>query len=221
MTYRRQHQWIIMSVLMMTLFVAQDVWAQRGRGMFGANRVQLASLEKVQTELKLTDEQKKLAQELSDKFVEDRREVFQANSGGDFAAMREQVTKLGDEATATLTAKLDEGQQKRLTELYVQVNGTNALFDQVVSAGLKISDEQKPKLAEARQANFDAMRAAFQDTQNMSDDERREAFAKLRSEGDTRLLAVLNDQQKSDFEKMKGVELELDLSSLMRRPGGN
>ena len=208
--------------LSLSLFLTEFASAQRrgGRGFFGAARIQLASLKEVQSELKLTDEQKKAAEDISQQLNDDRRELFQGGGGSDFNAMREKMQKLNDDADAKLTKKLDDGQRQRLMEIYVQVNGTSALADKEVAKALEISDEQQKALTSAQDENRQAGFRAFQDFREMSDEERREAFAKLREEGDQRMLAPLNDAQREQFGKLKGEEIEIDMSQLFRRRGG-
>jgi hypothetical protein len=197
----------------------------RGRGFFGfgVSRVQLATLDEVQSNLKLSDAQKASASDIGQKVRDERRAAFQGGGGGDFAARREQMQKINDDADAKLVALLDEGQQKRLTEIYVQVNGTNALSDVAVAKALQLSEDQQQKLAAARDENRESMRESFQGFRDMSNEERQEAVAKFRKEADERLLAALTDEQREQFGKLKGEELEIDMSQLRRggrRQGG-
>lgn len=205
------------------LAMPQLVSAQQGRGgaMFGAARVQLATLPEVVAELKLTDEQKKNAVEISDKLREDRRELFQSGAGDDFAALQEKLQKLSSEATEKFVVTLDAAQRKRLTELFVQANGTRALNDAEVSKALEITEEQGRKLSELRQESSQAVRDAFQDLQGASQEERREALGKLRDEWDKKFLAVLTDAQRQQLDQMKGKVIELDLSPLAPRRQAN
>jgi hypothetical protein len=207
----------------LSLALTQFATAQRGRGLFGGPaRIQLCTLEQVQADLKLTDDQKKLAEEINQKLNDDRRGLFQGGGGGgDFAAMREKMEKMNDEASAKLTEKLDDAQRKRLTELYVQTNGTSAIVDKEVSEALKVTPEQAKSLAEASDKNRQDRFGAFRDFQDMSDDERQKASEKLAKEGDERMLAVLTNEQREAFGAMKGKELEIDISPLFRgRRGG-
>jgi Spy/CpxP family protein refolding chaperone len=194
--------------------------AQMRRSPFGTSRVSLATLEPVQEELKLTADQKKLADELHDDLTEDRREVFQGG-GGDFEAMRKEIEELDAAATGKLTEKLDDSQKGRLTGIYVQANGPNALADLAVMEALELTDEQKGKLESARQDNRDDFFDAFQDFQGMNDEERREAMTKLRDDADARLLAVLTEEQRAEFEELEGEEVDYDLNELRGGfPGG-
>lgn len=206
--------------LMVLASAGEEASAQMRRSPFGTSRVSLATLTPVQKELKLTDEQKGQADELHDQLTEDRRDVFQ-NGGGDWDAMRKDLEELDAEATAKFTEKLDDGQKQRLTEIYVQANGPNALADAAVLEVLELTDDQKTKLEDIRQANRDDMFDAFQDFQNMSDEERRETMNKLREDADARLLAALTDEQREAFAKLPGEEVEYDLAEIRGGfPGG-
>ena len=143
-----------------------------------------------------------------------------SHAGGDekvaSLAMREKMTKMNSEATEKLVAKLDDTQKKRLTEIYVQQNGASALMDPAVAKTLEITEEQTKALEAAVAENRQAMMESFRNLRDSSQDERMEAMTKLRSEGDERLLKVLTDEQKAAFGKMKGEELEIDRSELLR-----
>lgn len=217
MSYR--HILLIALGFGLLVFLSENARAQMRRSQFGTSRVSLATLPPIQEELKFTDEQKKLADELHDGLTEDRREVFQTG-GGDFDAMRVKIEELDAAATREFVEQLDDTQRKRLTEIYVQANGTNALADPSVIEELQISDEQQAKLNEARNENRQAFFGAFQNFQGMSDDERREKMANLQKEADDRLLTELTDDQRTAFGKMPGAEIEFDLTELRGGFGG-
>jgi hypothetical protein len=198
---------------------ADQANAQMRRSPFGASRVSLGTLEPVREAVKLTEEQQKLADELHDQLMEDRRDVFQ-NGGGDFEAMRTEMEELDAEATKEFTDKLDDAQNTRLTEIFVQANGPNALADGAVMEALKITDDQKDELEGIREENRQSFFDMFQDFQDMSDDERREAMTKLQQEADDRLLGGLTDEQKAAFEKLAGEEVDFDLAELRGGFGG-
>ena len=211
---------VVCASLTFLLAMSQYAEAQRGGGRFGgASLVRLVSLEEVQEELKLTDEQTKKAADLNEELRSDIREAFQAvrDAGGDFAESREKMRKLQQEASATFAEVLEERQQQRLREIFVQVNGASALSDKHVAIALKITDEQKKKLKQITADGFQTMRDAFQDLRDAPQEERRDKFAELREKGSVQLLAVLTKEQTDAFEKMKGEEIELDLSQLRRR----
>jgi hypothetical protein len=216
---------VVVASLALMLATAELAQAQRGQGRFGGrfgvvSAAQLVSLEQVQAELKLNDEQKGKATGISEQLSSDRRELFQGGAGGgDFAQVREKMEKLNSEATEKLMAVLDQGQRNRLKELVLQVNGAASLTDAAVAKELKITDEQKSKLEEIRDANRQAIQDANQDLEGASQEERREKMTQLRREGQEKLLAVLTTDQRAQFEKMQGTKIELDLSQLRRGRG--
>lgn len=217
---------IVLAVVATVLSATQPVSAQQRRGRRGGGRgvtrVQLTSLKNVQAELKLTDEQKKLTAEISEKLNADRTEMMREarDGGGGFAEIREKFTKMNAEATSKLVAKLDDAQKKRLTEVFVQVNGLNSLRDKEVSATLKITEEQTKKLTEVQTKNREAMREASRNFRDMSDEERQTATKKMTKESNERFTAVLTDEQKEMFRKLKGEKIEIDMTQLRGRRGG-
>jgi hypothetical protein len=205
------------------LSLASTAHAQRGGGggRFGRNisRVTLAGLDQVQAALKLNDDQKSQVTAINDKLRDDRRELMQgAGGGGDFAAMREQLDKLTNDATTQLMGHLDDAQKKRLTELYLQAAGTAALSDADIVAALALTDEQKKQLDEHQTAYNDAVRDAFQ--QGEDQQARRDRMTALRTEYDEKMMAVLTADQKAKLESLKGEKMELDLSALRGFGGG-
>jgi Spy/CpxP family protein refolding chaperone len=203
------------------LIAASTASAQRrgfGR-MFGATpAVTLAQLEEVQTELKLTDEQKGKVTKLNADLGEERR-AAREDSAGDFEKMRKEVALLNAEFDKEWHAALDEAQQKRSQEIYLQVNGPVALTDEPIAKALAITDEQKGKLETALDESRAKSREAFQNFQSLSDEERAKKSEEVSKARDESLLAVLTDEQKKQFEEMHGAKLEVDLSKLPR-PGG-
>ena len=116
-------------------------------------------------------------------------------------------------------AALDETQQKRSLEIYLQVNGPVALTDEPIAKALAITDEQKGKLETALNESRAKSREAFQDFQSLSDEERAKKSEEITKARDESLLAVLTDEQKKQFEEMHGAKLEVDLSKLPRQGG--
>jgi Spy/CpxP family protein refolding chaperone len=196
--------------------VSQSAVAQRGGGarLFGAiPAVSLAQLEEVQQELKLTDEQKEKVEQLNEELNTARREAFQ-NAAGDFDKVREDVSKIYRESWTKFNAALEEPQQNRLREVFIQVNGPIVLSIEEVAGELMLSDEQKQKVEEAADDSRAEVFDSFQDFRNMSEEERAKKTQELIESRDTSLLAVLTDEQKEKLEKMKGEKLEVDLANL-------
>ncbi len=213
---------ILLGVASVAFLVAISQHAEarrRGARFGGVSEVQLASLAEVQKELNLTDEQKQKAAELNDELRSEMQEAFQSarDAGGDFTAVREKLQKSREKASAKFVVLLEEPQQTRLREIFVQVNGPAALRHKDVAAALKLADDQKQKLEDVTAEGMDAIRDAFEDLRDASREERREKMAELNEKTDEKLLAVLTTEQSDAFGKMKGKEIELDMSQLYQR----
>jgi Spy/CpxP family protein refolding chaperone len=193
----------------------QPAHAQRGGGRFGRfflrPSVAFAQLEEVQQELKLTDKQKESIVELNEQLGEDMRTVFQ-DAGGDRAKMREGIAKLYAEATEKLDKELDEAQRSRSHELYVQLNGPLVLQSDAVAEQLKLTNNQKEDIRQALDDSRDAFMSAG--LRDMEEEEAAKKVDELLNTRDAKLLAILTDEQRADFDKMKGKELKVDLTKL-------
>jgi hypothetical protein len=181
------------------------------------HQVVLAQLPEVEKDLKLTDEQKTKAADLSDELNQERMAIWQ-DAQGDFETIREETNKLNNEIAKEFADGLDDAQKKRLAELYVQANGPTALFDDAVAAALKLTDEQKAKLGEVRQAQFGSFQGV--DWQSLSEEDADKKVDEMIAEQDKEYGAVLTDEQKPEFEKMKGAELKIDFKNLPNPFGG-
>jgi hypothetical protein len=184
-----------------------------GRGGFNVSAVQLAGAEEVQAELKLTDDQKTKVDDINDELAEARRDLFQGGGGS-----QEERQKLNSDAAAKLAEVLDEGQQKRLMGIQIQVNGANSLLDPAIAKELSITEDQTSELTDVREENDDAARDAMDEWRDQNQDlSREERFAKmqekmqeLRAESDKKMLAVLSDEQQSQYTALMGEKVEID-----------
>jgi Spy/CpxP family protein refolding chaperone len=200
------------------LVLSSTASAQRGgrgfRWLFGASKAELATLPDVQNELKLTDEQKIRVTEIHDGLRDDRRALF-GTGFGRFSEIRTKSEELNREAAKKVDELLDESQRTRLQQIFVQQNGPRSLLDPAVADSLGLSEEQKSKLAAAREENGRDFEAAFAQHGR----EWRQHARDLVAKGDERLLAVLTDEQRDRLETLKGEPLEIDMSQL-RGPRG-
>lgn len=190
-----------------------------GRGFRPFHQVELATLPEVQADLKLTDQQKTKIAELADALREERRGLGFGGGGGFSPEAREAQAKLSAEFAGKLNEILDDAQDARILGIFAQVNGTSALNDATVAAALALSDDDQQKLADVMTEHRQAMRDAFQDFQDLSDDERMAKFDELIAARDAALLAALTDDQRTKFETLKGDKLDVDTSSLQGRGG--
>jgi hypothetical protein len=203
----------------------------RGGGDMSDSKLSLLHLEPVQAELKITPEQK-------DKISEAQKALSaEIGSGGAqglsredrqkrSAELREKREKLTAEADKKLETILKPEQVKRLDEIALQQRGPQGLKEESVQKALKLSDDQVQKINAALTWGQDERRKAFQDLRQQggagagSDAAGgiREKQEKIQKEVETKVLAVLTDAQKEQFEKLKGSPFKLDRAAL--RPGG-
>lgn len=212
----------------LAMVASQPAWAQRGGGgggrgfgrLFGGiSKAQLATLDEVQGDLKLSDEQKTKITEINDDFAQKRRDLFSGGFGR-LAETRAEMEKLSREASGEVDKTLDDTQRQRLQQIDIQVNGAAALNDPNVVAELKLSDEQQKQLEDARTENVKSAEEAIGSFGDMSRDERREKFREMSDAASERLLGVLTPEQKTQFEAMKGEPLDIDPSQFRPRGGG-
>lgn len=207
-------QWRIVG-LGLALFVLASAMAsaQGGRrgGFLGRmGGLQMLRIPEVQKELKMTPEQTgKL-----DAKQQEVRDAMQGQGGGNFAQMTPEERQARTEKTQDLNDKavgeiLDATQVKRYQELQLQQQGPVAITRKSVATDLKLTDDQKTKLAAIqKQADADRL-AAMQglDFRNMSDTDRQKFMTKLqqmqKDEGD-KIVALLTDDQKAQWKTMQG-----------------
>ncbi|HEY4233388.1 MAG TPA: hypothetical protein VGM76_08170 [Lacipirellulaceae bacterium] len=216
--------WVGLAALAILAMATQPAVAQRGGGRgFGMGmrpvaRAQLATLSEVQTELKESDEQKSKIKEISDQLTSDRQGLY--GGGGDRTEAMKKADQLNNDASAKVDALLDSPQQKRLLEISIQVNGVSTLSDAAVQEQLKLTDDQKKKLEDVRQENQQAAFDVFTNGGGGSREEMRAKMDDLRKSGTEKLMEVLTDQQKTEFDTLKGAPLTVDLSPLRPQRGG-
>jgi len=218
----------------MVAMVAQVALAQREEGRRGrggrdggfgggmVSGVRLATLEPVQAALKLSDEQKDKIKAINDEMRDEGRKLAEGlrDQSGDRAALREKMMELNATAAKKFNEVLDEGQQKRMMGIMIQLVGVNAVMDPAVATELNITDDQKKQLEEVREGNRQAMREAFEGGRDQGGG--REAREKLREEWNKKLMAVLTSDQQAQLESLKGEKVEIDMAALrgLGGPGG-
>lgn len=142
------------------VMVAATAQAQRpmqpggGRGQFGQQQplsVLLLTNEALQTELKITDDQKSSLKGVMEKSAEIAKMRAEAFSGGQFdrtkmQEIQKEATALATEAKETVEKALTADQKKRIKQIDVQRMGMGAFANEDVVKELKITDEQKEKV---------------------------------------------------------------------------
>lgn len=182
----------------------------RGGGVDG-----LISMKEVQAELKLSEED---AKKLADKLAELRPQRGEGGGGrlrdfqnlseeerekrmAEFRARMEETAKKVDEL---LKAQLSPEQYQRLRELRVQREGLASLDRPQVAEELKLTAEQKEKIRKLLEEN----RPRFGQRRGAGGPPNREEMQQRRQKLRTDVLAVLTEEQKSAWEKLKGAEFK-------------
>ena len=201
------------------LAAAAEQGARRGGGFRGgrSSLIGLLSLEQVQKELKLNDEQKSKVAEIGKKIRADMTKEYAAlREMTDRTKQRAKLTELGAQADQmarkALRGVLEREQTMRLYQIRTQVRGVVAsLGNQYVARRLKLTDEQKKKVAAISTSRQQKQRELFASMRDASQEEQRKAFAKygeIRQKAEEEALAVLNAEQKEGFKKMQGKKFE-------------
>jgi len=198
-----------------------------GGGFGGGGGGNVISTEAVQKELGLSTEQTDKLKLITEEAQKSMRELFgQRPAEGEDRekareAMREKMTTAAKEITSKVEAVLTPEQKKRLKEIQLQAQGTRALLSDDVVTALKITDEQKKKIEEIREAN----RPQFGRPGQGGDAGGRggfERFQEQQKETEAKIMEVLTAEQKTSLESMKGKKFDMPRPTFGgNRPGGN
>lgn len=210
-------------VMVAALLSAAQAQAAEGRGGFvffgrGGSLVGLLNLEQVQKELKLNEEQVGKVKEVGQKLAEEMRQQYAGlreieDREKRMAKLTELSGQMDRKAMGQLRDVLSNEQRRRLFQIRTQVRGVVASLSQERTANrLKLTEEQKEKVAAIDKATQQKQREAFQGSADLSQEERRARFGefrKIRQKADEEALALLTAEQKDAFAKMQGEKFEL------------
>ena len=189
---------------------------QRGFGGGGAVRLtQLLRNEQVQTELKLTDDQKTKIEAMP------RPQRGQGGGGGRTAPTAEEMTKQMTEDKAATSAILTPEQETRLEEIRIQVAGPNAVTMPDVQAALGLSDAQKAKLTDLQAKMREATTGMMEKARNGEID-RADMGPMMQKNNEimaTEVAKVLTAEQNAKLKAMGGAEFKMERRG--GRGGGN
>ena len=127
-----------------------------------------------------------------------------------FAEARKLTEKATKKANEEVAEILDTDQLQRLGQLQLQRAGLGALSRPEVAKHLGLTEDQQAQISKVQEDARSEGRGAFGD-RNMSDEDRRAMFARMRENREKMqadILAVLTDEQKETFDKMKGEPFE-------------
>lgn len=200
---------------------------QRGgmMGQGGASIAQLVGRADVQKDIKLSAEQKSKIEKINSDAQAQRQSMFEEmrnGGGGDRQAMMGQFQKMQEDIDKKVEAVLNDEQKARITQIKVQLQGARALMDTKIQSELKLSVDQKKKIADLQSKQQQAMQEVMRRVQDQ--EIMREDVGPLMEKNnkimDEELMKILNDDQKKAFVDMKGPEFKADPNQ-GRRGGGN
>ncbi|MCW5942972.1 MAG: hypothetical protein KIS66_12115 [Fimbriimonadaceae bacterium] len=209
----------IVAVIAMTLpAMAQGGRGQGGGGFGGRQGMMmgpggggigmLVNRPDVQTELKLTDDQKKKLEAISQKSRDDRRAMMEEmrGGGGDRDAIMEKMRTMQTAQDKAINEVLTPDQKKRVSELAVQMAGSRYAMTPEGQKALGITSEQKSKLEELQRKQQEAMQGMFERMRNgeMDREEMQSTMQKATKVMDEEIAKVLTAEQKTKLEELKG-----------------
>lgn len=210
---------LALALLLLCGIAVNDASAQGGG--FGGRRfggggggLQMLNIPEVQKELKMTPEQVGKLSAQQDKVRQGMQSLIESGGGGNPGQMSpEQRQAFMDKVqvlqSAAAAEVLDATQLKRFRELELQQIGGNAIARKDVSDALKLTDDQKKKVAEVLVKTDAERRAAREglDFQSMSDTERATLRTKTQAidkAAGEKMVALLTDEQKTQWKEMQG-----------------
>jgi transcription termination factor NusB len=170
--------------------------------------------DKVQEELKLSDEQKKKLEKRLQDTVQDAMPFFQ-NLGDKKGEEREKelhayVQKAQENLTAFLEGALKEEQFKRLRQVMLQREGLFGLGHPEIMKELEITDKQRQQFMEVMQDMQQKMEPVMKEAQKGGKPEEiAPKLMKLRQEHEGKIEAILDDAQKKQWKELLGKPLDL------------
>jgi len=186
--------------------------AQGGRGGFGGGGGMLLSNKSVQQELKLDADQitkaSKWAEEQRARFTEASQKYADLSEDERRTKMQELRRTANEESHKAVTAMLKPEQAKRFHQISLQARGVNAFEDAKVQEQLKITDDQKTKLAEIAKEHNDKQREVREDNQG-NFQAIREKMTPINKEAHDKAEALLTSEQKSTWKEMVGHHFEI------------
>lgn len=242
----------ILTAAMVVALLSNQADAQFRRGATGGLGTRMASLSvepTVQKEIEALDEQKEQLKAINDKVSEARRASFRGfggrNRGGGGRQQSEaerkkaasDAQKKAGQLEKKVRGQLEEAllphQFERLQEIAVRALGAGALQDSYVAGKLKITADQKKKMADIQTKQMTKFREMFsgggrgnrsRGNRGGGDKKKAEgggragrgrggfdfsAIQKMRDEATKKTMAILTADQTKALEKMKGKDFKI------------
>ena len=214
---------VALPLLLIALLVssAQAQQQRRGtRGPRGSSMLGMLRLDQVQTEIKLTDEQKSKVNAVAEEIMEGMRDQYsQLRDIEDRAQRNEKRNELDKQvdskAREQLRDVLEREQVMRFFQIYMQVRpAMEILAIEQIASRLEVTEEQKKKLAEVKKETEAKQAKLFAEMRDASQEERRELspkFRQLGTDANEKAVGVLTEDQRKKFDEMKGEKFELQM----------
>ena len=178
----------------------------------------LLDMPAVQKELGLSDEDQDRAERLAGVLLKWQRERVQKQK---MKEATDAQSKLSEESLTKVNDILTPGQSKRLKQIALQTVGTLGLGAKQIGSQLELTDEQKTEINTIIKNSMTDIRHSFARGQGESREDfqaRMEEIRKAVAERDAKLLAVLNEDQRKQFDELQGKPF--DISALGSGFGG-
>jgi hypothetical protein len=226
---------LALSVSLAPVAGAQGGGGGRGqRGMGGGGGLALLTIKDVQTELKMTEPQVAKIAEKQQEMQGKMQELFQGGGAGGERPSREEMqarqAKIRELQSKAVNDILDTKQQKRFAQLEYQSMGVSGASQRKeVADALNITEDQRTKMREIQQAQFEELRnsggAGF--GPDATPEERAammKKFQDLQKAANEKIVTtVLTDAQKTKWKELIGEPVKFSLApqgGFGRRPGG-
>lgn len=174
-------------------------------------------LEKVQKELKLSDDQitkgKDILTKVREKHQDELTKLQSLDEKDRAVKARELRKKMSDETNKELAQVLKPDQLKRLKQINLQVLGVQAFRNTSVRKALKITDDQNKKLTDEADKSVKEIRQLLEKKAG-NFNEASEQITQIRNESMSKALALLKDDQKKAWHTLTGKPLEIRLEEL-------
>ncbi len=204
-TFHKVFAALVACAVLLITSVAEAQPGRGGRGFGGGNGYQdLLRNDDIRKELELVDDQIDEIRKATEGRRPDFRELFsgfrelsEEQRSERFAEIREKMAARQKELDKTIADVLLPHQSRRLRQIQVQASmrgdAAGSLTRGALAEELKITDEQKEKLAKAREE---------------AEKELREKIEKARKEAEQKILSVLSPGQQAKIKEMVGKPFE-------------
>jgi len=212
---------VISLVVLVAVASAQNRQGRQG-GRQNNNMIGLLQRSDVQTELKLSDDQKSKLEAMRPARGQGGNRGGGNGGGGNGGGGQrpaqdpEAMAKAAAEREKTTLDVLSPEQTKRLLELYIQRVGSRAVIRADVQEALKINSTQKEKIADLQKNQREANQAVMEKVRNGEIE--RTAVADIQKKNDSilqdELNKILTAEQREKLKSMGGAPFKFDADSV-------